>query len=53
MHAGDQGFHNKSIEYYAWAVRSGDVVSAVPVPATVWLFGSGLIGLLGIARRKH
>ena len=24
----------------------------VPVPATVWLFGSGLIGLLGMARRK-
>jgi hypothetical protein len=26
----------------------------VPVPAAVWLFGSGLIGLLGVAkRRKH
>jgi hypothetical protein len=24
----------------------------VPVPAAVWLFGSGLLGLLGIARRK-
>lgn len=28
------------------------VVSAVPVPAAVWLFGSGLVGLAGIARRK-
>lgn len=27
-------------------------VSAVPVPAAVWLFGSGLIGLIGIARRR-
>lgn len=27
-------------------------VSAVPVPAAVWLFGSGLIGLASIARRK-
>ena len=27
-------------------------VSAVPVPAAVWLFGSGLVGLVGIARRK-
>ena len=26
--------------------------SAVPVPAAVWLFGSGLIGLIGVARRK-
>ena len=27
-------------------------VSAVPVPAAVWLFGSGLVGLIGLARRK-
>ncbi len=27
-------------------------VQAVPVPAAVWLFGSGLLGLVGIARRK-
>ena len=26
--------------------------SVVPVPAAVWLFGSGLIGLIGVARRK-
>ena len=26
--------------------------SVVPVPAAVWLFGSGLIGLISIARRK-
>ena len=26
--------------------------SLVPVPAAVWLFGSGLLGLVGIARRK-
>ena len=25
---------------------------AVPVPAAVWLFGSGLIGLVGVARRR-
>lgn len=35
----------------AWAVHSGNV-STVPVPAAVWLFGSGLLGLMGIARRK-
>jgi len=33
------------------AVQSGDV-SAVPVPAAVWLFDSGLLGLVGVARRK-
>lgn len=26
--------------------------SVVPIPAAVWLFGSGLIGLIGVARRK-
>ena len=26
--------------------------TVVPVPASVWLFGSGLLGLVGIARRK-
>ena len=28
------------------------VTAAVPVPAAVWLFGSGLLGLVGIARRR-
>jgi len=27
-------------------------VSPVPVPAAAWLFGSGLLGLIGAARRK-
>ena len=27
-------------------------VSAVPVPAAAWLFGSGLVALIGFARRK-
>ena len=26
--------------------------SAVPVPASVWLFGSGLLGLIGIGQKK-
>lgn len=28
-----------------------DRISAVPVPAALWLFGSGLLGLLGIKRK--
>lgn len=32
---------------------SGSVtVTAVPLPAAAWLFGSGLLGLIGMARRK-
>lgn len=27
-------------------------ISAVPIPAAAWLFGSGLLGLIGIARKK-
>ena len=26
--------------------------SVIPVPAAVWLFGSGLLGLVGVARRR-
>jgi len=29
-----------------------DTVQVIPIPAAVWLFGTGLIGLIGIARRK-
>ena len=32
---------------------TGDVtISAVPIPPAMWLFGSGLIGLIGICRRN-
>ncbi len=34
-------------------VISTDITNtAVPVPAAVWLFGSGLLGLVGVARRR-
>jgi len=36
--------------YGEW--RTNIEITAVPVPAAVWLFGSGLIGLVGVARRK-
>lgn len=31
---------------------SGAVAAAVPVPGSVWLFGSALLGFLGLSRRK-
>ena len=40
-----QGFGNGGSESF--------VNNPVPVPAAVWLFGSGLIGLVGVARRKR
>ena len=55
---------NQSEVWVAFWLDNGDgdfgkiddiVVTAdtvVPVPAAVWLFGSGLLGLVGIARRK-
>ncbi len=33
-------------------IISVDFQTAVPIPAAAWLFGSGLIGLIGLARRK-
>lgn len=45
------GFNNVQFsEVFNVTVTS---VSAVPVPAAVWLFGSGLLGLVGVARRRR
>jgi hypothetical protein len=37
------------------AVPGGEIrgfLTAVPIPAAAWLFGTGLLGLIGIVRRK-
>ena len=50
---GDQDyFVSKFSGFYAWAVRDGDV-AAVPLPAAVWLFGTALMGLLGMRRVRR
>ena len=36
-----------------WRDDGRPLVGVVPVPAAAWLFGSGLLGLIGIARRKR
>ena len=45
---------NSPITDESWGVDNILIVdnSAVPVPAAVWLFGSGSIGLMGFARRR-
>ena len=37
---------------HGWSTVVFEPAAIVPVPASVWLFGSGLIGLIGVARRK-
>jgi len=49
---GGQGIYPMAYDFYSWAVHDGDV-AAVPLPASLWLFGSGLLGLIGMAKRKH
>ena len=44
------GFFNIDTATGAASFSTG--ISAVPVPAAVWLFGSGLMGLVGVARRR-
>jgi hypothetical protein len=49
---GLQTAYYKRVSNYSWAVRAGDV-STVPVPAAAWLFGTALLGLVGVKRRHR
>jgi hypothetical protein len=47
------GFTNTATNFNGSGVFYDNLnVSAVPVPAAAWLFGSGLLGLVGVARRR-
>jgi len=48
-HGPFSGFSN-NIDFTSLTVVT--YVSTVPVPAAVWLFGSGLLGLIGVGRRR-
>jgi len=49
--SGIQTYREKNDVLLAWAVRDGDVLTSVPVPAAAWLLSSGLL-LIG-ARVKR
>lgn len=42
---------NNGARFYSWAVHDGDV-AIVPLPATFWLFVSGLVGVCITMKRK-
>ena len=41
---------NKILPYRFYGLS--EKITVVPIPAAAWLFGSGLLGMIGIARRK-
>ena len=38
-------------DQFGWGLAAA-LTTPVPIPPALWLFGSGLLGLIGIARRK-
>lgn len=51
---GQTGTGNKGGTFFVWAVLDGDMgnMAAVPVPGAIWLFSSGILGLVAVSRRK-
>ncbi len=50
--AGFDGHYRLALSASATPTAGYSVVSAVPVPGAVWLFGSAVAGLIGYGRRK-
>ena len=38
---------------FQWELTGSYTASAVPLPASIWLFGSGLVGLTGLSRHRR
>jgi hypothetical protein len=49
MYVGEVGNNGETL---SGAVDVSDVPAVVPVPATIWLFGTALIGLVGFSKRR-
>ena len=50
FHVAGAGF--TTVAYYLHLEGGISDAAVIPVPAAVWLFGSGLLGLVGVARRR-
>ena len=50
-HVGGAGFTSVAYTVHLEG-HVGSGTSVIPVPAAAWLFGSGLLGLVGVARRR-
>lgn len=46
-------FSGASVTQRTFTLTSWEPAAVVPVPAAAWLFGSGLLGLAGAARRRR
>lgn len=49
--SGAQAADNKSLGYFAWAVRDGDVAE-IPAPGAAWLFATGILSVVARALRR-
>lgn len=52
FNVGNQGYSSKASEYYAWAVRPGDV-AAVPEPQTYALLLAGVAALMAARKQRQ
>jgi len=43
---------DRTIDYFDQSVYGPNPMATVPVPAAFWLFGSGLLGMIAVARKK-